>query len=45
MTLFGGSLFINFCATFWTMWSVLTTSLFVLLITDAMFFEENEFWP
>lgn len=33
------ALFINCCSLYWTMWSVLTMSLFMLLITDFMFFE------
>jgi len=38
------ALFINCCSLYWTMWSVLTMSLFMLLITDFMFFEDSEFW-
>ena len=35
---FLGTLFINCASQVWTMWSVLTISLFMLLITDFMFF-------
>jgi len=45
VTLFGASFFINCAANIWTMWSVLTTSLFMLMVTDFMFFADNEFWP
>lgn len=38
VTLFSASLFVNCAASLWTMWSVLTTSLFMLMITDFMFF-------
>lgn len=38
VTLFGASLFMNFAANIWTMWSVLTASLFMLMVTDFMFF-------
>lgn len=34
-----GALFLNCCSLYWTMWSVLTMSLFMLTITDFMFFE------
>ena len=33
------ALFINLCSLYWTMWAVLTISLFMLTITDFMFFE------
>lgn len=36
---FLAALFINCCSLYWTMWAVLTVSLFMLLITDFMFFE------
>ena len=39
-----GSLFLNCASNYWTMWSVATMSLFVMLITDFMFFGDNEFW-
>jgi hypothetical protein len=39
-----GALFLNCCSLYWTMWSVLTMSLFMLTITDFMFFEDSEFW-
>ena len=39
VTLTTGSLFINFAALYWTMWSVLTASLAIITITDFMFFE------
>lgn len=45
VTLFGASLFMNFASIYWTIWSVLTSSFFVLMVTDFMFFEDNEFWP
>ena len=34
----------NCAAIYWTMWSVLTLSLFMLTITDFMFFQDSEFW-
>ena len=39
VTTFLGSLFMNFASFYWTMWTVLTTSMFVLMVTDFMFFE------
>ena len=39
VTAFSGALFMNFASIYWTMWSVLSTSLFMLMITDFMFFE------
>ena len=39
ITTFSASLFMNFASYSWAMWSVLTTSLFMLLVTDFMFFE------
>ena len=33
-----GSLFINCISVHWTMWSVATISLFMLTLTDFMFF-------
>jgi hypothetical protein len=38
VTLFSATLFINFASSFWTMWSVATVSLFMLMVTDFMFF-------
>ena len=43
-TVFLGTLFLNCASNYWTMWSVATMPLFVLLITDFMFFKDNEFW-
>ena len=39
VTAFASSLFMNFASVYWTMWSVMTTSFFMLMITDLMFFE------
>ena len=39
VTSFCTTLFLNFASTYWTMWSVATMSLFVIMITDFMFFE------
>ena len=39
VTLFSATLFMNFAANIWTMWSVATFSFFMLMITDFMFFE------
>ena len=39
VSLFSASLFINIAASLWTMWSVATTSLFMIMVTDFMFFE------
>ena len=36
--LFLGSLFMNCISIYWTMWSVLTMSTFMLMLTDFMFF-------
>ena len=45
VTTFCGSLFMNFASIYWTMWSVLTTSLFMLLVTDFMFFAVRATFP
>ena len=37
-------LFINCISLHWTMWSVATISMFMLTLTDFMFFEDKEFW-
>ena len=39
VTLFSATLFMNFAANIWSMWSVATFSFFMLMITDFMFFE------
>lgn len=39
VTSFCGTLFMNFASIYWNMWSVASISLFVLMITDFMFFE------
>ena len=44
-TLTGATIFMNFAATYWTMWTVASISFGTLLITDMMFFEDTEFWP
>ena len=36
---FLASLFMNCVSVYWTMWSVLTISLFMLTLTDFMFFQ------
>ena len=45
VTLTGSTIFLNAASSYWTMWSVASISFFTLLITDLMFFEDNEFWP
>ena len=39
VTGFATTLFMNFASIYWTMWSVLSMSMFVLVVTDFMFFE------
>ena len=39
VTGFSATLFMNFVATYWTMWSVASISLFTLMVTDFIFFE------
>ena len=39
VTTFGATLFMNFASIYWTMWAVLSTSIFTLMLTDFMFFE------
>ena len=39
VTSFCGTLFMNFASLYWNMWSVASISIFVLMITDFMFFE------
>ena len=39
VTTFCGTLFMNFASLYWNMWSVASISIFVLMITDFMFFE------
>jgi hypothetical protein len=39
VTSFCGTLFMNFASIYWNMWSVASISIFVLMITDFMFFE------
>ena len=39
VTSFAATLFMNFASIYWTMWSVLSMSMFVLVVTDFMFFE------
>ena len=39
VTLFFSSAFMNFASIYWAMWSVLTTSFFVIMTVDFMFFE------
>ena len=39
------SLFMNFASIYWTMWAVLSTSLFALVVTDFMFFEVRRSLP
>ena len=39
VTGFVTTLFMNFASIYWTMWSVLSMSMFVLVVTDFMFFE------
>jgi len=43
-TLSLATLFMNCISFYWTMWSVATISMFMLLLTDFMFFEDKEFW-
>jgi len=45
VTAFGATLFMNTIATYWTMWSVATITLFMFVVTDFMFFSDTEFWP
>lgn len=42
--LFFATLFMNCASCYWTMWSVATMSVFMLMLTDFMFFEDSEFW-
>ena len=44
VTSFAATLFMNFASIYWTMWSVLSMSMFVLVVTDFMFFKDAEFW-
>ena len=42
--LFFATAFMNAASIYPTMWSVATMSVFMLMLTDFMFFEDNEFW-